>query len=118
MAKGQEHESRSEGSEAQEASSAEEGQGRGNQIVEPQDALPRITMAELPEALQQAAARAGWTKLMPVQAMAIPYLLAGRELMIQSRTGSGKTGAFLLSILERVNLKRATCQALVLVPTR
>jgi ATP-dependent RNA helicase DeaD len=55
---------------------------------------------------------------MPVQAKAIPYLMAGRDLMIQSRTGSGKTGAFLLSILERIDLKRGTCQALVLVPTR
>ena len=49
---------------------------------------------------------------MPVQARAIPYLLAGRDLMIQSRTGSGKTGAFLLSILHRIDPGRATCQAL------
>ena len=39
---------------------------------------------------------------MPVQAKSIPYMLAGRDLMIQSRTGSGKTGAFLLPIIERV----------------
>jgi ATP-dependent RNA helicase DeaD len=96
-----------------------EGSGnRESQVVEPQDALPEVTMEELPAQLREAAARAGWTKLMPVQAMAIPYLLARRDLMIQSRTGSGKTGAFLLSILERVDPKRATCQALVLVPTR
>jgi ATP-dependent RNA helicase DeaD len=75
-------------------------------------------MEELAEPLRQAAARAGWSGLMPVQARAIPYLLAGRDLMVQSRTGSGKTGAFLLPILDRIEPRRATCQALVLAPTR
>jgi ATP-dependent RNA helicase DeaD len=87
-------------------------------VVEPGNALPVLTAADLAEPLRQAVARAGWSELMPVQARAIPYLLAGRDLMVQSRTGSGKTGAFLLPILDRINPKRATCQALVLVPTR
>lgn len=85
---------------------------------EPQDALADITFAELPAALQDAATRAGWTELMPVQARGIPYLLAGRDMMIQARTGSGKTGAYLLPMLERLDPNRHTCQALVLVPTR
>jgi len=55
---------------------------------------------------------------MPVQAKAIPYLRTGRDAMVQSRTGTGKTGAFILPILERVDPKLAQCQALVLVPTR
>jgi len=55
---------------------------------------------------------------MPVQAQAIPYLLAKRDMMIQARTGSGKTGAFLLPMLERLDPKRNECQALILVPTR
>ncbi len=55
---------------------------------------------------------------MPVQRQAIPYLLAGRDLMVQSRTGSGKTGAFVLPILHRVDPRVRQCQALVLVPTR
>lgn len=87
-------------------------------IVEPEDALPAITFADLPPALQQAAARAGWASLMPVQAKAIPYLLARRDLMVQSRTGSGKTGAFILPTLQRIDPSKAVCQALVLVPTR
>ncbi len=70
------------------------------------------------EPLRLAAARAGWTSLMPVQARAIPYLLAGRNMMIQARTGSGKTGAYLLPMLERLDPSRAYCQALILVPTR
>ncbi len=87
-------------------------------VIEPENALPQVSMADLPEGLRQAAARAGWTELMPVQAMAIPYLLAGRDLMVQSRTGSGKTGAFVLPILARIDLRGSLCQALVLVPTR
>ncbi len=87
-------------------------------VVEPDDALPELTLQALPERLRLAAARAGWTKLMPVQAKAIPYMLAGRNLMIQSRTGSGKTGAFVLPILDRIDPGKPNCQALVLVPTR
>jgi ATP-dependent RNA helicase DeaD len=87
-------------------------------LVEPEDALPEVKLEQLPEVLQQAAARAGWAGLMPVQARALPYMLAKRDLMIQSRTGSGKTGAFLLPIIERIDLSDKRCQALVLVPTR
>ena len=87
-------------------------------IVEPKNALPEIEIAKLPHKLQKAAARVGWVKLMPVQAKAIPYILSQRDLMVQSRTGSGKTGAFILPILGRINPGRNVCQALVLVPTR
>ncbi len=87
-------------------------------LIEPEGALPPATMADLPQALRLAVMRGGWTELMPVQARAIPYLLAGRDLMVQSRTGSGKTGAFILPILERIDAAKATCQALVLAPTR
>jgi len=87
-------------------------------LVEPEDALPPIDMERLPPHLREAAARAGWTELMPVQARAIPYLRAGRDLMVQSRTGSGKTGAFMLPILELIDRGSKACQALILVPTR
>ncbi|MEI8130903.1 MAG: DEAD/DEAH box helicase [Leptolinea sp.] len=80
--------------------------------------IPPITLEQLPEQLQAASARAGWNSLMPVQSSAIPYLLAGRNMMIQARTGSGKTGAYLLPMLERLNPSRRYCQALILVPTR
>lgn len=87
-------------------------------VIEPDNALPEITLEDLPEPLRAAAARAGWTKLLPVQARAIPYVLAGRNLMVQSHTGSGKTGAFILPILDRIDPAKAACQAMVLVPTR
>ena len=86
--------------------------------VELQDVLPEITLADLPEKLRKGAAEAGWPELMPVQAKAIPYLFSQRDMMIQSRTGSGKTGAYLLPMLEMINPLEATTQALVLVPTR
>ena len=55
---------------------------------------------------------------MPVQARTIPYLLKKRNMIVQARTGSGKTGAFLLPMLERLDPKKEHCQALILVPTR
>jgi len=80
--------------------------------------LPEIALESLPASLAAAVARAGWPALMPVQARAIPYLLAGQDIMAQARTGSGKTGAFLLPMLERLDPRRDACQALILVPTR
>lgn len=84
----------------------------------PQPDLADVTLADLPPRLREAAARAGWTALMPVQARALPPLLAGQEVMIQARTGSGKTGAYLLPMLERLNPSQPACQALILTPTR
>ncbi len=54
----------------------------------------------------------------PVQAEAIPALMAGRDLMGQSATGSGKTLAYGIPLVERVAKNRRDVQALVLVPTR
>ncbi len=76
------------------------------------------TLNELPQDLQRACAGAGWTSLMPVQARTLPYLMAGRDSMIQSRTGSGKTGAYLLPMLSLLEPDLKKTQALVLAPTR
>lgn len=80
--------------------------------------ISEIEFKHLPKALQKAASHAGWTSLMPVQKRAIPYLIDGRDAVIQARTGSGKTGAFLLPMIEKLDAKKNECQALVLVPTR
>ncbi|MCD6288606.1 MAG: DEAD/DEAH box helicase [Candidatus Hydrogenedentes bacterium] len=87
-------------------------------LVEPDNALPETSIENLPTTMKNAARRAGWTELMPVQAKTIPYVMARRDLLVQSRTGSGKTGAFILPMLERIDPKKKSCQALVLVPTR
>ncbi len=88
-------------------------------LVEPENPLPPAVLEDLPAHLQAAVRAMGWSDLMPVQARAMPYMMhAHRDMMVQSRTGSGKTGAFVLPILSRVDPKIAHCQALVLVPTR
>jgi ATP-dependent RNA helicase DeaD len=89
-----------------------------DEILEPQDALPPVALDQLSDTIQMAAKRAGWTNLSPVQTRAIPYIQSRRDLMVQARTGSGKTGAFVLPTLDRVNPKQNNCQVLVLVPTR
>lgn len=87
-------------------------------ITHPDDALEPIQMDQLPPAMQEACARAGWTTLMPVQSTALPYLMDGRDIMIQSRTGSGKTGTYLLPLVPSLRPDKKVVQALVLVPTR
>lgn len=85
---------------------------------EAENALPPADFASLPQALQEACARAGWNALMPVQARALPYMLEGRDIMVQSRTGSGKTGAYLLPLIARLDPEKRAVQALILTPTR
>lgn len=87
-------------------------------FAEPDPALPPISVEELPASLRGAIGRMGWNDLMPVQQRAIPYVLDGRDVIVQSRTGSGKTGAFLLPLLEKLDPSRDATQALVLTPTR
>jgi len=54
----------------------------------------------------------------PVQAQAIPILRAGKDLLAQAQTGTGKTAAFAIPIIEKVDPKEKRPQALVVVPTR
>lgn len=60
----------------------------------------------------------GYHELTPIQAQSIPALLAGRDLIGQSKTGSGKTAAFGLPMLQNLAADRRELQALVLCPTR
>lgn len=88
------------------------------QITAPEHSLPPCALEDLPEKMQLSCARAGWTRLMPVQAHALPYLMAGLDIMVQSRTGSGKTGAYLLPLLSLLDPEEKKPQALILAPTR
>jgi ATP-dependent RNA helicase DbpA len=72
----------------------------------------------LPPELLEVVGELGYEKMTPVQAKSIPLLLAGRDVIGQSKTGSGKTAAFALPILSAINLKDRQIQALVLCPTR
>src|SRR5688500_2108951 len=70
------------------------------------------------EPLRRAAAEPGYEAPTPIQEQAIPILLAGRDLIGQAQTGTGKTAAFALPILQRLDPARPEVQALVLTPTR
>ncbi|MEN6566984.1 MAG: DEAD/DEAH box helicase [Veillonellales bacterium] len=60
----------------------------------------------------------GITSPTPVQFQAIPLLMAGKDLIAQSQTGTGKTLAFLLPILEKIKINAPYVQALIVTPTR
>jgi ATP-independent RNA helicase DbpA len=60
----------------------------------------------------------GFEKLTPIQAQSIPVLLAGHDFIGQSKTGSGKTVAFVIPILQKISLEERDVQALILCPTR
>ncbi len=89
-----------------------------NQAEERTNEFESASMESLTPELRRACERAGWSALMPVQEKAIPYLLKGRDATVQARTGSGKTGAFVLPLMEKLDPGLPFCQALVLVPTR
>ena len=76
------------------------------------------TMDMLSPELRQIIAELGYQALTPIQERSIPLLLAGQDLIAQSETGSGKTGAFAMPIIERLNPRHKSPQALVLCPTR
>ncbi|HHP7237859.1 DEAD/DEAH box helicase [Longibacter sp.] len=88
------------------------------ELPQPDPPLDELTIDDLPDDIEQAVRAAGWTSLMPVQQKAIPYMLAGRDIIVQSRTGSGKTGAFLLPLFQILNPKQKEQQVLILTPTR
>lgn len=72
----------------------------------------------LSPALLQGVAALGYTAMTPVQARALPAILEGRDLIAQAPTGSGKTAAFGLGLLQRLDPASIRTQALVLCPTR
>ena len=60
----------------------------------------------------------GYVVMTPIQAHSLPAILAGRDLIAQAKTGSGKTAAFGIGVLEKIDPARQDIQALVLCPTR
>lgn len=81
---------------------------------------PSITFDDLnlPEPLARAVAEVGYETPSPIQAECIPLLLEGHDLLGQAQTGTGKTAAFALPLLARVDMRRKEPQLLVLAPTR
>ena len=80
--------------------------------------MPSFTEITLIEPLQRGLAEVGYAEMTPVQAASLPPILAGRDVVAQARTGSGKTAAFALGLLSKVDATAVRLQGLVLCPTR
>jgi len=79
---------------------------------------PAFSSLSLPPAVLENLQRLGYERMTPIQAAALPLALAGKDLIAQAKTGSGKTAAFALPLLANLNPRRFAVQALVLCPTR
>ena len=80
--------------------------------------LPDFEKLSLPKSLLKALDEVGYETPTPIQEQIIPHMLAGRDVLGQAQTGTGKTAAFALPLLARIDLKRRDIQVLVLTPTR
>ena len=85
---------------------------------DPPDAVPGFAELDLPEPLLAALGELGYEEPTPIQRAAVPPLLSGSDLVGQAATGTGKTAAFALPILARLEGVGTAPEALVLVPTR
>ncbi|MFQ2543232.1 ATP-dependent RNA helicase DbpA [Aeromonas caviae] len=72
----------------------------------------------LSSALQDNLASLGYLQMTPIQAQSLPLVLDGKDLIAKAKTGSGKTAAFGLGLLAKLDVNRLAVQALVLCPTR
>ncbi len=86
----------------------------------PKEVMPNATFKDLNlnENVMKSLDEMGFTHPTPIQLEAIPLLLQGVDLVGQAKTGTGKTAAFGIPILESINLEEKAPQALILVPTR
>ncbi|WAR46491.1 DEAD/DEAH box helicase [Methylomonas rapida] len=79
---------------------------------------PSFKDLALSEPVLKALQTIGYETPSPIQAQIIPFVMAGRDVLGQAQTGTGKTAAFALPILTRIDIKQKEPQALVLAPTR
>src|SRR6059036_3368960 len=80
--------------------------------------MPTFAELGLDESLLDALRHLGYENPTPIQEQAIPGLLEGRDIIGQAQTGTGKTAAFGLPMLEYIDPEQPEVQALVLTPTR
>lgn len=76
------------------------------------------TLNVLPAAQLENLNELGYLEMTPVQAAALPAILAGKDVRVQAKTGSGKTAAFGLGLLQHIDASLFQTQSLVLCPTR
>ncbi|MES2026752.1 MAG: DEAD/DEAH box helicase [Pseudomonadota bacterium] len=80
--------------------------------------FPLFADLNLSEPILRVLQELGYESPSPIQAATIPLLMNNRDVLGQAQTGTGKTAAFALPILARIDIKQTTPQALVLAPTR
>ena len=82
------------------------------------ETVSSFAQLELPAPVQKALVDVGYETPSPIQARIIPHMLEGVDVLGQAQTGTGKTAAFALPVLARLDLKKKLPQVLVLAPTR
>lgn len=80
--------------------------------------MTHFSSLSLPQELLNNLPTLGYETMTPIQEQSLPIMLKGEDVIAQAKTGSGKTAAFGLSLLNRLNVKNFSVQALVLCPTR
>ena len=86
--------------------------------TEPEATTETFSQLGLSQALVETLNDVGYESPTPIQRQTIPLLLAGHDVIGQAQTGTGKTAAFALPILDKLDLTNRSVQALVLAPTR
>ncbi|MDC9729134.1 MAG: DEAD/DEAH box helicase [Methyloprofundus sp.] len=80
--------------------------------------LPKFTDLDLIEPVLKGLKEVGYETPSPIQAQIIPFVLDGRDVLGQAQTGTGKTAAFALPLISKIDVSKKDTQVLVLAPTR
>jgi ATP-dependent RNA helicase DeaD len=78
----------------------------------------KFTELNLSDEIVKAVSDLGFEEATPIQSLAIPKVMAGLDIIGQAQTGTGKTAAFGIPVLEKINAKNKNVQAIILCPTR
>lgn len=80
--------------------------------------MTKFSDFNLSDVLEKALSQMGFEEPSPIQAQAIPVALSGRDIIGQAQTGTGKTTAFGVPLIERAKVEETSIQGLVIAPTR
>lgn len=78
----------------------------------------QFSSLKLPEKQLQNLTDLGYQQMTPIQQQSLPLVMSGKDVIAKAKTGSGKTAAFGIGLLENIRVESFACQALVLCPTR
>ena len=104
-------------SKAKKRKQVEEFQGMETAVQE-QESRVRYEDAQIDDRILRAVKEMGFDQMTPIQEQAIPLFMTGRDIIGQAQTGTGKTAAFGIPILQKINPDDRNVQAVILCPTR